>query len=67
MKQPIKGIIVLQLNGAMYSKAAADDLVNTLLINGYTITMKQINTLLCIEYSYEISDAVSMEFPLNKN
>lgn len=62
--KPIKGILVLEMNGIAYTKAAADDLVNTLLLNGYTVKMKQVNLTLYIEYSAEISDEASMRFPL---
>lgn len=62
--KPIKGILVLEMNGAVYSKTAADDLVNTLLMNGYTVKMRQVNLTLYIEYSAEISDEASMRFPL---
>ena len=62
----IKGILVLRLNEAMYSRAAADDLVNVLLLNGYTVTVKQVDTVLYVEYSSEISDEMSLMFPLLK-
>ena len=62
--KPIKGILVLEMNVSVYSKSAANDLVNTLLINGYTVKMKQVNSTLCVEYSAEISDLAAMSFPL---
>ena len=62
----IKGILVLRLNEAMYSRAAANDLVNVLLLNGYTVTLKQVDTVLYVEYSSEISDEMSLMFPLLK-
>ena len=60
----IKGILVLRLDEAMYSRAAADDLVNTLLLNGYTVKMRQTNSFLYVEYRGEITDVASMMFPL---
>ena len=63
----IKGLMVLKLNGAMYSRAAADDLINTLLLNGYTVTMKQINTNLYVEYEAEITDEATTVFPIRKD
>ena len=62
----IKGILVLRLNEAMYSRAAANALVNVLLLNGYTVTLKQVDTVLYVEYSSEISDEMSLMFPLLK-
>ena len=62
--RPIKGILVLKLNDAMYSRAAAEDLVNVLLLNGYTVTVKQVDTMLYVEYTSEISDEASLMFPL---
>ena len=62
----IKGILVLRLNGDMYSRSAANDLVNVLLLNGYTVTVKQVDTVLYVEYSSEISDEMSLMFPLLK-
>lgn len=62
----IRGILVLKLDGAMYSKAAADDVVNTLLLNGYTVTLEQINTSLYIEYLGVVTDEASLMFPLIK-
>ena len=62
----IKGILVIRMNEAMYSRAAANDLVNVLLLNGYTVTLKQVDTVLYVEYSSEISDEMSLMFPLLK-
>lgn len=63
--KPIKGILVLRLND-MYSNADADGLVKALLRNGYTVTVKQVDTMLYVEYSSEISDEMSLMFPLLK-
>ena len=62
-----RGLLVLKLNDAMYSKAAADDLINTLLLNGYTVTMKQVNTNLYVEYEAEITDEATTVFPIRKD
>ena len=60
----VKGIMVLKLNGASYSRAAADDLVNTLLLNGYTVSLKQVNAVLLVEYTGKISEVTASMFPL---
>ncbi len=62
--KPIKGILVLSLNESMYSNADADGLVKALLRNGYTVTLKHVDTMLYVEYTSEISDEASLMFPL---
>ena len=62
----IRGILVINMKNHMFSNAAADDLVNILLLNGYKVAMKQVGTKLCIEYSSEISAEMSLTFPLLK-